>query len=157
MISKPRWFSVVVFLVFGSSAVWAAEPIQTQMGMSGDMEVDVVRAAVHDDILTVVLAYRNTGQKAAKVQYPIDDVYYIDETEKKKYHVLKDSKGDWIAAPTARGMLGTEASWGAAPVEIPPGGKKVAWFKFPAPAAATKTINLVVPETLPFEKLPVAR
>ncbi len=36
--------------------------------------------------LTIVLAYRNNGKEDAKIQYPLNDVYYIDDVEKKKYH-----------------------------------------------------------------------
>ena len=95
-------------LLFVSVAL-QAEPLQTQMGMTGDVEVDAVRASVRDDILTVILAYRNTGQSEAQVRYPVQDVYYIDNAENKKYHVLKDDKGDWIAAPVGVGARSATA------------------------------------------------
>jgi hypothetical protein len=126
--------------------------------MTGDVEVDLLKANVQEGILTVTLAYRNTGKDAAKLkQIAIDEVYFISETEKKKYLVLKDSKGAWIAAPVARGVLGTETGFGVSPVMVAPGSKAIVWFKFPAPPDNVATVNLVVPDVMPFDKVPVSR
>lgn len=139
-------------------AASTAKSIQTQMGMTGDVEVDVIQANVREGILTVTLAYRNNGKEKNTLRtYPIDEVYFISEIEKKKYHVLKDSKAEWIASPVARNMLGFETGGGVMAVEIPSGGKVVVWFKFPAPGDNVQVVNLVVPDVLPFEKLPIAR
>ena len=132
--------------------------IQTQMGMTGDVEVDLLKASVQEGILTVTLAYRNKGNQEVQLkQIALDDVYFISETEKKKYHVLKDSKGDWIAAPVARGTLGTDTGFGAKSIAVGPGSKAIVWFKFPAPPENVPMINLVVPDVMPFDKVPVSR
>ncbi len=157
MTKSIRLYLALFLALIGHNPAWSADPIQTQMGLTGDIEADVLKANVREGILTIVLAYRNNGKENAKIQYALNDVYYIDDVEKKKYHVLKDSKGEWIAAPVARGSLGFEAGWGAAPVEIPSGGKKAVWFKFPAPADRVQTVNLVIPDVLPFEKLAISR
>ena len=141
-----------------SASPSGAKSIQTQMGMSGDVEVDVLKANVQEGILTVTLVYRNNGKEVVKLkQFGLDDVYFISETEKKKYHVLKDSKGEWIAAPVGRGMLGFEGGSAATPVVVSPGGKAIVWFKFPAPPENVTLVNLVVPDVIPFDKLPVSR
>jgi len=139
------------------SARPAASAVQTQPAMSGDMEVDVLKADVKDDILTVALAYRNTGAQAATVGYRLDDVYFVDPSEKKKYQVLKDSKGEWLGAPVARGAIGTDTGSQANPLSVPAKGKAAVWFKFPAPPESTTKINLVIPDVLPFEDLPITR
>lgn len=139
------------------SVMPASAAVQTQMAMSGDMEVDVLRADVKEGVLTVQLLYRNTGNKEAHVRYPVEEVYYIDLKEKKKYHVLKDSKGEWIAAPVARSGIGTESGSAANPLKIAAGGKQIVWFKFPAPPDAVVKVNLVVPNVVPFEDLPITR
>ena len=143
-------------LLFMSVAL-QAEPLQTQMGMNGDIEVDAVRASVRDDILTVVLAYRNTGQSDARVRYPVQDVYYIDNAENKKYHVLKDDKGDWIAAPVGRGQIGRGFPGGVSPIKIKADSKASVWFKFPAPPDGVTSVDLIVPDVIPFEELPISR
>ncbi len=135
----------------------ASSAIQIQMAMTGDIEVDVVKANAREGILTIVLTYRNNGKENTGIRYQLVDVYYIDDVEKKKYHVLKDSQGKWIAAPAARGMIAIETGVHAAEVKLPAGGKTTVWFKFPAPADNVPCINLVIPNVLPFERLALSR
>lgn len=149
---RTRTWFVLAAIVLGSlaaSSAWAQKAIQTQMGMVGDVEVDVVKAAVQEGILTVVLAYRNTGANSIKIQVGFADVYYLDDVEKKKFHVLRDSQNAWIAAPTDR--QNQIETW------VNSRAKLAVWFKFPAPSDQAKTINLVIPGVLPFEKLPITR
>ena len=148
---------IVLFVSCGYSPAWAADSVQTQMSLSGDLDVDVLKASVLDDVFTVVLAYRNNGEAKAKIRYEVDEVYFIDDIEKKKYHVLKDSKNEWIGAPISRGQVGIGWPGGVSAMEISAGGKKLVWFKFPAPPAAAKSINLVIPDVLPFEELAITR
>lgn len=130
---------------------------QTQMSMSGDLEVDLKQAKVDGSVLTAILLYRNTGTKVVNVRYSIENVYFIDKRENKKYQVLKDEKGDWIAAPVARSGIGFEGAVGADPLVVDVGEKKSVWFKFPAPPAESTSINLVVPDVIPFEGVVVSR
>ena len=146
----PRALILIVFLaVFSYSRAWATDPLQTQMSMSGDMDVDVLKASILDNIFTVVLVYRNNGKDKARIYYKSAGVYFIDDTEKKKYHVLKDSKNKWIGAPM--NIAGDISK------NIAAGGKQLVWFKFPAPPATVKSINLVIPSVLPFEELAISR
>ena len=146
----PRALILIVLLaVFSDSRAWAADPLQTQMSMSGDMDVDVLKASILDNIFTVVLVYRNNGKDKARIYYNFSRVYFIDDTAKKKYHVLKDSKDKWIGAPMN--------SAGDISKKIAAGGKQLVWFKFPAPPATVKSINLVIPGVLPFEELAISR
>ncbi|MDE0952799.1 MAG: hypothetical protein OSA45_16175 [Halioglobus sp.] len=147
----------LLLAIFGYSPAWAADSVQTQMSLSGDLDVDVLKASVLDDVFTVVLAYRNNGETDAKIKYKVDEVYFIDDIEKKKYHVLKDSKNEWIGAPISRGQVGIGWPGGVSAMEITAGGKKLVWFKFPAPPAAAKSLTLVIPDVLPFEELAVSR
>ena len=146
----PRALILIVLLaVFSYSRAWAADPLQTQMSMSGDMDVEVLKASILDNIFTVVLLYRNNGEAKERIYYNFAEVYFIDDTEKKKYHVLKDSNNKWIGAPMN--------SAGDISRKIAAGGKQLVWFKFPAPPAAVKSINLVIPGVLPFEELAISR
>jgi hypothetical protein len=146
--SRVVWFVLAVLFAVGSweHVACAAGPIQTQM-VRGDIEVDVIKAAVREGILTVVLAFRTTGTAGAQVRAPLDATYYLENSEKKKYQVLRDSKDAWIAAPVNFGQL-----W----FDMNPGEQKPAWFKFPAPPDRAKTIDLII-STLLFEQLPVTR
>lgn len=127
----------------------AADPIQTQSTTEGDVEVDVIKASVKEGTLTIQLAYRNKAGEPAKFYFDAKDVYYIDEKEKKKYHVLKDNKETYIASPIR--------SKETVLFEIQPKGKMISWYKFPAPASGATKINLVVPNVLPFEDLPISQ
>ena len=146
----PRALILIVLLaIFSYSRAWAADPLQTQMSMSGDMDVEVLKASTLDNIFTVVLLYRNNGEAKERIYYNFAGVYFIDDTEKKKYHVLKDSNNRWIGAPMN--------SAGDISKKIAAGGKQLVWFKFPAPPATVESINLVIPGVLPFEELAISR
>ena len=140
-------FSVLCLSLRATS--FGADVVQTQSASEGDVEVDVVKAAVKDGTLTIQLAYRNKGNDPAKFYFDAKDVYYIDEKEKKKYHVLKDNKGTYIAAPIRSGETVL--------FEVKPNGKMVSWYKFPAPTSGAAKINLVLPNVLPFEDLPISQ
>lgn len=127
----------------------AADVIQTQSATQGDVEVDVIKAAAKEGILTIQLAYRNKGNAEAALLYEWSTVYFLDTQDKKKYQILKDSQGVFLAAPD-NGFRRIET-------KIPAGGKLIVWFKFPAPPASTTKINLVVPGVLPFEDLPISQ
>ena len=134
-----------------------ADAIQTQPATQGDLEVDVIKAAAKEGILTIQLMYRNKGTSDANIRsYKLADVYFLDTQDKKKYQVLKDSQNAFLAAPAVGGNIGS--GWdGSSSLGIPAGGKLIVWFKFPAPPASTTKINLVVPDVLPFEDLPISQ
>jgi hypothetical protein len=140
---------LAVLLLLVGTLPSAADPIQTQSASQGDLEVDVIKAAAKEGILTIQIAYRNPGNSQAPIKYGLGDVYFLDTQDKKKYHVLKDSQGAFLAAP--------DNGYGEISGTVPASGKIIVWFKFPAPPASTTKINLVVPNVLPFEDLPIAQ
>lgn len=142
----------VAAALFGSTVSGAvAGVLQSQLGLSGDLEADVVKAKVDGDVLMVAVVFRNTGNSPSKIRYQWSSVYFIDKGEQKKYHVLKDTQGKWIASPLnndhGRGFF----------KNLKAGERQMVWFKFPAPPATTQTVDLTLPETLPFDNLPVTR
>lgn len=143
-------------LCLGAGIARAADPLQTQMSLDGGLEVDLLRAKAQNNILTIVAAYRNNGSGKAQLEYPVSEVYYIDDQAQKKYHVLKDDQGKWIAAPVNNhgniGVVGRD--WG---LDIPPGGKQVVWFKFPAPEETASSITLSLPNVTPFDPVTISR
>ena len=126
----------------------AAEPLQTQMGQNGEMEADVLKAKVDGQVLTVAIAFRNTGDAKTIVEFKWHDVYFIDKSQTKKYHVLKDNKGVWVAS---------QVYYGGVRQTIDAGKKKLIWFKFPAPPEGDDSINLTIPAALPFDGLRITR
>jgi hypothetical protein len=75
-----------------------------------------------------------------------EQTYVMDVGSGKKYEVLKDSDGNWIAA---------NGTSGYARVDIYAGQTASLWWKFPAPPAETKTITFALPEAEPFEDVPI--
>lgn len=148
-----RYFMVFIALV--SMPAWAADSLQTQYHDSG-AEVHAIKAKAADGVLTVIVRYQNDTGSKIEEDYPVSEVYYIDPAENKKYSVLQDENGKWIANPVNnQGKIGVVGrDWG---LGIDHGTSKVMWFKFPEPASGGDSINLVVPNVTPFDGLAISR
>ena len=142
-------------IVLAATPAWAADPLQTQYHDSG-AEVHALKAKAADGVLTVIIRYQNDTGGKIEEDYPVSEVYYIDPAENKKYSVMQDENGKWIANPVNnQGKIGVVGrDWG---LGIEHGTSKVMWFKFPEPASGGDSINLVVPNITPFDGLPVSR
>ena len=75
-------------------------------------------------------------------EFGLDEIYYIDPAENKKYNFLADAEGKPIIDVSNRVFLG-------------PGEQRLNWAKFPAPPATSKKISVNVPKFAPFEDVPV--
>ena len=98
-------------LLFFYLSLWlipaqAADPIQTQYGINGEMEVDLLSVSESGGILTAVFAYRNTGSDKISIRYTVSEVYFLEKSEGKKYHVLVDSTGEPLATPLNNRFIG---------------------------------------------------
>jgi hypothetical protein len=123
--------------------------LQTQMSLDANFEIDVKTAQVIDNVLTVVFVFRNTSGTTATISMLPSEIYYIDSTQNKKYHILKDENGAFIMAPSLY--------FGKLEFQVEAGKLKLAWIKMPAPDAGVETININLPGSLPFEKLKISR
>ena len=125
-----------------------APPIQTQQGPDG-VRVDLTRAAVTGDILTVQLAYIAPGDESFSDYFPAEEVSVIDDATSQRYGILKDQSGAWLAAP----LFVTK--------NIRPSAQKgetaIVWMKFPAPPATSPTVSVNIPKVGPFDGVPVSR
>ena len=122
--------------------------IATQETNVSGLVADVTEFRRKGNTLTAKVRFRNTGAAKAEFSFENTGVYLPDNEAGKKYEVLKDEKGYYIAA-----LYGDHRSryW----VDIEPGKSQTAWMKFPAPPAATTTVTLQVPGAPPFEDLPI--
>jgi hypothetical protein len=127
--------------------------IATRPG-SGGLEVDLTDVAVSGDIVTVSLRYRNMTHRYAIVRFPIEEVSIIDDATSRRYGVLRDQSGQYMAAPLYR-----ESS-----VKLTVKSQKqisgiyeVAWFKFPAPPPEAQTISINIPKVAPFDNIRIKR
>ena len=98
--------------------------------------------------LTAKVRLRNGGTAKSTPDIKYAEVYVLDTNAGKKYEVLKDEKGSYIAAL----RQGWPERWYE---ELKPGETRAIWMKFPAPPAEVKTATLQVPNTPPFEDLAI--
>jgi hypothetical protein len=98
--------------------------------------------------LTVRAEVRNQGNVDANPDISYNEVYLMDLAAGKKYEVLKDEKGAYIAA--------LHSGWPNRWLErLAPGASYTIWMKFPAPPPEVKAVTLQLPGMPPFEDLPI--
>jgi hypothetical protein len=98
--------------------------------------------------LTARVRLRNQGTGKAQAEVRYDETYLMDPGAGKKYEVLKDEKGSYIAALRS----GWSDRWYG---DLEPAQSMVLWIKFPAPPAEVAAATLQVPGVPPFEDLPI--
>ncbi len=150
---KKSFITIVMFLfivLLGTS--WAQDCLQTQMSSDANLEACLLEAKVSRDVLTIKVILENTSDEKITPKFYYEDVYFTDVGEKKKYSPLKDSEENYIAGPKADDQHGGRFWY-----DIEPGKKKIFWVKFPAPPEDCSSIDVFVPEIMPFEEIPVER
>ena len=96
--------------------------------------------------VTAKVRLRNGSPDKQQVEVKFEDVYLMDAPNAKKYEVLRDEKGTYIA--------GIRSGWADRWYDtLDPAQSHVLWIKFPAPPAEVTTITLQLPNTPPFEDL----
>jgi hypothetical protein len=136
-----------------AALVFPAEVIQTQESDKWDnIELDLFGLKIRNDIITLKFKIRNTGQQIQDVQFYYKDCYIMDETNQKKYFLLKDSDGQFIGGPKDKAWSGGRFSY-----RIDPGKSKSLWMKFPQPTDNPKTITIVIPGVMPFEEIGISK
>lgn len=98
--------------------------------------------------LTAKVRLRNQGSAEAKAEVIYKEVYLMDLGAGKKYQVLQDEKGAYIAGLRS----GWNDRWYG---DLAPGESYTLWVKFPAPPAEVKSVTLQVPGVPPFEDLAI--
>jgi hypothetical protein len=98
--------------------------------------------------LTARVLLRNQGSTQAEPDFVYREVYLMDLAGGKKYEVLKDEKGSYIAAL----RQGWSDRWSQ---RLEPGATYTVWIKFPAPPPEVKSVTLQVPGIPPFEDVPI--
>ena len=76
----------------------------------------------------------------------------MDETNQKKYFVLKDSDGQFIG-----GSKDKEWEGGRFSARIGHSKSKSAWMKFPEPTDNPETITISIPGVFPFEEVELTK
>jgi hypothetical protein len=98
--------------------------------------------------LTARVRFRNQGSARVEPDFYYSQTYLLDTAAGKKYEVLKDEQGRYIAALRS----GYSDRWYD---YIEAGQAKTVWMKFPAPPAEVGTATLQIPQIPPFEDLAI--
>jgi len=140
------FFPILILCIF-PVLVFAEEAIQTQESDTLDgIEVDLKSLKIKDDIITLKFKIRNAGTEKQSVKINFKNCYIMDQKNQKKYYVLKDSDGKYIAGPIYDNNEGGRF-W----FDIQPEKSKGLWMKFPEPVDETEEITISIPEMPPFE------
>jgi hypothetical protein len=98
--------------------------------------------------LTAKVRYRNTGTSNAEPDVSYSEVYLMDAANARKYEVLRDEKGTYIALLRS----GWNNRWYQT---MEPTQQQTIWIKFPAPPPEVRAITLQLPNMPPFEELAI--
>lgn len=126
----------------------ATGALATQETNWSGVSAEVTEFRRKGNTLTAKVRLTNRGSAEAKVEVNYKEVYLIDTNGGKKYEVLKDEKGAFIADLRS----GWNDRWYG---DLAPGATHLLWMKFPAPPADVKAITLQVPGVQPFEDLAI--
>ncbi len=123
--------------------------LQTQSHDTLDgVVIDLLKTDVDNNIATLRFKVRNTGPSNQSWQFNYENCYIIDEANQKKYYPLKDADGLYIAGPVYDKNNGGRF-W----FDLPAGGTKGIWIKFPQPSDNPETISIFLPGVSPFEEV----
>jgi hypothetical protein len=125
-----------------------AAPVATQTSNWPGVVADVMEFRRKGSTLSVRVVLRNQGNVESQPDITYNEVYVMDLGAGKKYEVLKDEKGTYIAA--LRSGYGNR--WFQS---LAPGASYTIWMKFPAPPPEVKSVTLQLPGMPPFEDLPI--
>ena len=125
-----------------------AAAVATQTSNWPGVVADVTEFRRKGSTLTVRVVLRNQGNVDAEPDIHYNEVYVMDLGAGKKYEVLKDEKGAYIAAL----HTGWNNRWYE---KLAPGASYTIWIKFPAPPPEVKAVTLQLPGVPPFEDVPI--
>ena len=143
---------LVCILPSFAAAAEQAGVIQTQDAKTSGIVAELTQCKRSDGVLSIKVRFRNTSNNRIHLTIldPVSgaalEKFYLT-AGKKKYFILKDSEGTYLApAPGGNGLLD---------VDLGPGESFPWWAKFPAPPVEEKKIGLMTPLTSPFEDVPI--
>lgn len=148
-----------ILLVIGmtlASTANATNYLDTQYGQDG-VEVHLLKAKVTNSVLTMSFMVENTtGEKVEFKSMVVEAVNYTSSD--KKYPVLKDAEGKWLASTITYDEGNSQDSLFTAKqspyqyhyVRLGDKKKRVGWVKFEAPQEGGWPIEAALPGVSPF-------
>ncbi|MCG2816640.1 MAG: hypothetical protein L6425_11980 [Candidatus Aminicenantes bacterium] len=144
-----RKLTMSIMILAAAVVLTAADVIQTQDSDTWDgVAADLTQISLRNDVLTLRFKIRNTGSESPRIEFLYRDCYIVDESNQKKYFLLKDSEGQFIGGPKDKDWEGGRFSY-----IVEADGSKGLWMKFPVPADNPDSISISVPGFFPFEEV----
>ena len=131
-----------------ASAQTPGAPIASQETNWTGVTAEVTEFKRKGNTLTAKVRLKNGGSAKAAPHVDQRKTYVLDSNAGKKYEVLKDDAGVYVASLTG-------SSPDVFSEDIAAGQSKLIWMKFPAPPATTKAATLHIEGVPPFEDLPI--
>jgi hypothetical protein len=131
-----------------ATAPAAAAALASQRTNWPGIVADVTEFRRKGSTLTARVVLRNQGNVDSEPDVHYNESYVMDAGAGKKYEVLKDEQGNYIAAL----RTGYRDRWHQS---LPPGGTYTIWMKFPAPPPDVKAVTLQISGVPPFEDLAI--
>lgn len=102
--------------------------------------------------MAVVVEWDNTTGQAVTGDGALffKNIHLYDPDHDRKYFVLKDANGAYLAGPRSDGNDG--GRWW---IRLPPRQKVRSWAFFAAVPSTTTAVDVVIPQLMPFERVPV--
>lgn len=171
-----RWYPEVtpsgeVMLWADFDAIPATGPVVIQTPLTGQITASISQVPPTDTSISspltavVTSATRSEGQfnVTLKITNPdtrgrgygavvFQDVYALDAQGKRRYPLLKDSSGTFVAEPKSNTTNG--GRWYLPTLK--PGGSALLNLTFQAPPNSVRAVDLVVPPLAPFENVQIA-
>ncbi|MGE5243104.1 MAG: OmpA family protein [Betaproteobacteria bacterium] len=138
---------------FDAVPVTAAPPAARDAGSAlGGLRLSLVSAMRTEGQLKVRLKIANSGKAADEGGIEYADAYVLDPASKKKYTVVKDADGNYLAQPVSDKNNGGRF-WLS---NVSPGRQTFMALTFTAPPDAVKSVDIVIPEFEPLENVALA-
>jgi outer membrane protein OmpA-like peptidoglycan-associated protein len=149
--------TVQIPLMFAFEGVKASEqPVTTKEvgGVVPPLRASLVSATRSAGQLKVRLKITNPGKQKATGSLPLRyaDAYAFDAASKRKYPVLKDQSGKYLAQPISDDKDGGRFWYSY----VEPGGQTPVSLTFQPPPDTTRAVDIVIPGLEPFENTPIA-
>ncbi len=166
--------SLVAMMLACTGTVMAKKVLDEQFGPGGS-RVELVKAKIRNNVLTLAVRYTHPAEvlkldgkhpsmdlrvRNIPIKFKVGSVFYI--ADGKRYFVLKDKEGNWLASPVVGDYICEPVDLQALKKQMKknkvPALKleedhpvKILWFKFPAPPEGVDEIEFQIPEVSPFD------
>jgi len=142
---------VLTFLSLSNVGAQQSSPNALPLKVDSDLSkisLELTSVQKTGDTIMIRFKYISARDKPTRIDLEtnqeVNQMYYVDSKNKKKYLIIKDTENQPLSSALAY-------------FEVGPGATKSAWAKFAAPPPDVSTISVYIPGAPPFENVPIAQ